>query len=290
MNVLILGGSGRLGTQLCDALTQAGVEYTAPSRDEFDVTPRSSFRALLRDSTRSTTPVDTVINTTAYHDTQGCEADPTRAFLMNAYAPAWLATQCAINGLRFVHFSTDYVFGKYPSSGRDGYNQYAATAPVNVYGESKVAGETMILSENDRALIVRVASLFGSPPDRGDFVKLVRQRVKDDVPMQVVDDVAMSPTYTRDVANVLIAQVLSASPLRGITHMVNGGWSVTWYEFARHVATICGADTEFITPQSLAESGDSLPRPLSSALISSVALPPWRTSVNSYLRLLDKRE
>jgi dTDP-4-dehydrorhamnose reductase len=206
---------------------------------------------------------------------------------MNAEVPAWLAVSCALYGLRFVHFSTDYVFGKYPANSPDGYNLNAPTAPVNVYGDSKAAGETMVLSANDRALIVRVASLFGSPSDRGDFVKLVRSRVQDDVPMQVVDDVTMSPTYTRDVANVLIHQALSNPTLRGITHMVNSGCAVTWYEFARHIATLLGAGTDFITPTTMAESGDTLPRPPASALVASWDLPNWRTAVDSYLRLLD---
>jgi dTDP-4-dehydrorhamnose reductase len=289
MSVVVLGGSGRIGTQLCDVLESAGIEYLAPSREEFDVTPRDGFRDLLSTGSLAE-PVDTVINTTAYHDTKGCEVDPMRAFLMNAYVPAWLAVMCNASGLRFVHFSTDYVFGKYPSYHPDGYTPNAAPAPVNVYGESKAAGETLVLSANDRALIVRVASLFGSPSDRGDFVKLVRQRVTDDAPMQVVDDVTMSPTYTRDVANVLIYQALSKPTLRGIIHMVNSGCPVTWYEFARQIATLHGAHTDFIASTTLAESGDPLPRPPSSALSTRWDLPSWLTSLDSYMRLLDKQK
>lgn len=291
MNVVVLGGHGRLGSAIVASLNAKKHSYLAPARQHGDVTKSSVVQAALGLAEKvAQRPVTHLINCVAFHDTKLCEADPGKAFQLNAEAPLEMARLCASRDIVFVHVSTDYVFGGMPPALLwGGYRADEAPAPVNLYGASKLAGELLILAEYSNTLIVRVSSLFGSPSDRGDFVKLVRARVLADEPMTVVDDVVMTPTYTVDAAHSLINRVLPAGA-RGLLHLTNTGPHYTWYEFAWQIADHCGAGAAFILPIVLKESGDPVPRPPTSALIScSVAdMPDWQPGLVTYLERLDK--
>ncbi len=283
--VAVLGHTGRLGSQLAAVLNERHIPWIGLARPHLRLPDISGLRNVLEHAA----PVDTVINCVAYHDTKAIEAKEAKlAFSINAKAVRDLSVFCSAHSLKFVQISTDYVFGGMAPSTQEGYTEQDPVAPVNIYGASKVAGENLVLASNYNSLIVRVASLFGSPSDRGDFVRTVVQKFNAGETMDVVDDVTMSPTYTRDAALQLIDVLINLDP-RGVMHLVNSGESATWYEFARCVADLIHAPTEFLTPAVLAQSGDPVPRPPSSALVPSsfVGLPDWRFSVESHLASLD---
>jgi len=149
VRVAVIGASGMLGTDLMAVLGAEGVGLT---HADVEVASRESVEAALP------AEVDWVINTAAFHDVDGCEADPRRAFEVNALGALNVAAAAAARGAGVVFLSSDFVF-----DGTDSvpYGEDAAVAPLNVYGVSKVAGELAVRAATPRHLVVRSAYLFG---------------------------------------------------------------------------------------------------------------------------------
>ena len=189
MRILITGAHGMLGTDLVDTLAKDH-EIAGLSRDQLDIcNPAEAARVI------AAFLPETIINTAAMTDVDGCEIDPEAAFKVNADGAAVIAAEAARCGACLVHYSTDYVFdGTRPEP----YREDDPPAPANVYGRSKLKGEEDVRSRSPQHLILRTSWLFGRKGR--NFIRTILRSARAGHPMRVVNDQRGSPTYTRDLA------------------------------------------------------------------------------------------
>ena len=284
MRVVLLGPTGQLGSDIRRAHAQAGepFELLPVGRDRLDVTSPHLEARLAEGS------FDVLVNCTGYHKTDEVEDNAGQAFAVNAHAVQAMARACARVRARFVHISTDYVFGADPDRDQP-LREDDPIGPVNVYGASKALGETLARLACDELVLLRVASLFGvagSSGKGGNFVETMLRLAGERDELKVVDDQTMSPTATADVARVVLeAACKGLEP--GTYHVVNSG-SATWCEFAREIMRQAAAEARVI-PCTSDEFPMRAGRPAYSVLdnrkVASACgtLPPWREALERYL-------
>jgi dTDP-4-dehydrorhamnose reductase len=225
VRILITGGRGQLATDLVAALRDHQV--IALGRDQLDITDRAAVPAAL-----DRYQPQVVVNTAAYHAVDLCEDEPEQSFAVNAAAAQRLAALCDVRNALLVYISTDYVFGGCKSSP---YTEDDPVDPISVYGVSKAAGEMAIRSTTDRHLIVRTSGLYGragAAGKRGNFVQTMLRLGRQGKSIAVVDDQVLTPSYTRDVADV-IARLIQFQTA-GTYHVTSDG-QCSWYEFAEEI-------------------------------------------------------
>jgi dTDP-4-dehydrorhamnose reductase len=230
MKIALLGANGQLGQDLQRALHEH--EVLALTRNDFDVTDHARARTELMESRP-----DVVLNTTAYHRVDDCEAHADLAYSVNALAVLNLIRVTNDLDCKLVHVSTDYVFD---GKTRDPYTEASEPFPLSVYGNSKLAGEFLVRTTATKYVLIRTCGLYGAAGSHGkggNFVQSMLAKAKTGEPIRVVHDQQVTPTYTVDLA-AQIACVLSTGDL-GLFHMTNEG-SCTWYEFARAIFDLSG--------------------------------------------------
>ncbi|MEV0281917.1 dTDP-4-dehydrorhamnose reductase [Streptomyces sp. NPDC050610] len=252
---LITGAGGMLGRDLCRLLTAERVSALPLTRHDLDLTDERAVACALH---RARPAV--VVNCAAWTDVDAAESDEERALRVNGEAVRVLARACAATGARLLHVSTDYVF---PGDADAPYPEDAEPGPRTAYGRTKLAGERAVLDELPRAgTVVRTAWLYG--PYGRNFVRTMAERAAGDGTVHVVDDQYGQPTATGDVARRLLA--LGRGPLRpGVFHATAGG-RTTWYELAREVFRLAGADPGRVRPIDSGSLGRPAPRPAWSVL------------------------
>jgi dTDP-4-dehydrorhamnose reductase len=282
--ILLFGGSGQLGSQMCRLWSDLHV--TAPSRSEIDVEDRAAVERAV-----AAADPDVVINCTAYNDVVRAESEPERAFAVNAFAVDSLSRICAGRDCTFVTFSTDYVFD---GTQRRPYVEGDAPNPATGYGISKLAGELLTLRRASPAFVIRTCGVYGTRVSSSKgytFIDRIIAQAKAGEPVRIVDDQVVSPTYAGDLA-VAVRALLEANPEPGIYHAVNEG-AVSWYEFACETLRQAGIEAA-VTRISSREFGSAVRRPAYSALENAklnaigLSLPDWRSGIAAYLR--DRRE
>lgn len=278
MRVLLFGGSGQLGYEILRRWR--GDEIVAPSSVEVDVRDADSVRRAIESA-----QADVVINCTAYNKVDDAESDPGAAFAVNALAVDAMARASAGSGVRFVTFSTDYVF-----DGEMGcpYAEDEDAHPLSAYGISKYAGELLVERLQSDALIVRVCGLYGTRVSTSKgytFIDRMIAQARERKPISVVADQRVSPTYAGHVSQTL--RKLLETRERGVFHMVNGG-AVTWYEFAVEAIRQAGL-TASVTPVPSTHWPSPARRPRFSALENvrlqqvGLVMPDWREGIAAYL-------
>ena len=286
MRVVLLGPNGQLGRDILRAHDERGtlVDLLPLARDKLDVAAPGAVE-------RTLDPLhfDALVNCTGYHKTDEVEDNATRAFAVNAHAVEAMARVCSAKRARFVHVSTDYVFGGDTARSRP-LREEEPIAPVNVYGSSKAMGETLARLACDDVVILRVASLFGvagASGKGGNFVETMIRVGKERGALRVVNDQTMSPTATADVARIVVRS-LTDGCAPGIYHAVNAG-SATWFDFAREIVRRAGVKVD-VTPCTTGEYPARAARPRYSVLdnlkLSAAfgAMPPWQDALGRYLR------
>jgi dTDP-4-dehydrorhamnose reductase len=276
--VLLIGGSGQLGTAIRQRWTDC--EIVAPPHHELDI--RQADR--LEDALARIRP-DFLVNASAFHDVDRCEAEPAPAFEINAIAVGAAARLAREAGARFVTFSTDYVFDGAASSP---YTERDAPHPLSVYGASKLAGEHLVDGAHARAFVVRTSGVYGaatSASRRRPFIERVLSADRNGAPVRVVADVCVSPTFAGDLADAL--RRLTDTEAYGLYHVVNAG-QVSWYEFARDAVRQAGVDVPLEPIAATAWKAQAV-RPRFSALSPAklaglgISLPSWREGIAAYL-------
>ncbi len=215
MRALIAGSGGQLGRAL-QASAPAGAIVVAPAEADFDVTSPDSVAAAI-----AAAAPDVVFNAAAYTAVDKAEGDAETAHHINADAVGILAAACAAAGARLVHVSTDFVFDG--SAGRP-YAPDAATAPLGVYGATKLAGE---IAAGPDALIVRTAWVYAAKG--GNFVATMLRLMRERPELRVVADQIGTPTHAAGLARAL--WTLAAAGTTGIHHWTDAG-ACSWYDFA----------------------------------------------------------
>jgi dTDP-4-dehydrorhamnose reductase len=241
-----------LGTDLVALLRARGEDVRAPGRAGLDVTDAAAVDAVVRGA-------DVVVNAAAYTAVDAAEEDEARAFAVNAVAAQHVARSAARHGARLVHVSTDYVFD---GAGARPYAEDAELAPRSAYGRSKAAGEWAVRAEHPGALVVRTAWLYGAHGTC--FPRTIARLARERGSVDVVDDQVGQPTWTVDLADLVVRLVRAGAP-GGAYHGTAQG-QASWWELAREVVATAGLDPEGVRPTSSAAFARPAPRPAWSVL------------------------
>jgi dTDP-4-dehydrorhamnose reductase len=277
VKVFLLGCRGMLGTDLA-ATAPAGTRVTGVGIEELDITdPAAVARAF--DDVRP----DWVINATAYTAVDRAETERALAFAVNGDAVAGLVRECEARGAGIVHYGTDYVFD---GNGTRPWREDDATAPLNAYGESKLAGERAVLEGRARHLMLRTQWLYGEHGK--SFPRTMWERATAGQPTRVVSDQHGSPTYTVDLARATWA--LLGSEETGLFHATNAG-EATWYDVAARVFAAAGR-AELLSPCATSDYPTPARRPAYSVLdgarlrAAGVVMRPWTEALDEFLGAL----
>lgn len=256
MRILVTGAAGQLGADLAIvAGRERHHDVVAATRAQLDVGDRDAVLSAI-----GGIRPDLVVHTAAWTAVDACETDPERAFRVNAYGCRNVAEAAARFGSHLVAVSTDYVFdGESPEP----YREWDRPNPVSVYGRSKLGGEQEVTAHHPGAAIVRTSWVCGV--QGSNMVKTVLRLAPGTAPMRFVDDQRGCPTFTEDLAGMLLR--LGASRRPGMFHITNQG-PTTWYGFARDILSAAGLDPARVEPISTAELRPARParRPANSVL------------------------
>jgi dTDP-4-dehydrorhamnose reductase len=279
--VAVVGGNGQLGHDVAEAFA-GSAEVTALTHQHLEVAEVDSVAACLR----SLQP-DVVVNTAAMHHVENCERDPQQAYAVNAVGAGNLARVTRDLGAVLIHISTDYVFDGEKQSP---YLEDDLPLPLSVYGNSKLAGEYLVRTGNEKHAVLRTSALYGRTPCRakggGNFVDLMLRLGQELGEVRVVDGETISPTSTRDLARQIVA--LSDAGVYGLFHATAEG-SCSWYEFACAIFAASGMAVHCLVAGP-AEFPAKVPRPKYSALENAALkraglnrFSDWREGLHAYL-------
>jgi len=285
MRILVLGRSGQLATALAErAEVSPAITLTCLGRPEIDFAQAAS----LADVVAAQRP-DLIVNAAAYTAVDRAEAEPEAAFAINSEGAGAAAAVAARLGLPFIHVSTDYV---YSGDKPDAYVESDATAPLGVYGRSKLAGEAAVRAAHPSPLILRTSWVFS--PFGANFLKTMLRLGAERAEISVVDDQRGNPTSALDLADAIlrIAPGLGAG---GTYHVSNEG-STTWCGFARHIfatSSALGGPSPAVRPITTAEYPTPARRPANSRLSTDAFAErfgfrpgPWQDATDAVVRRL----
>lgn len=276
MRVLVTGVKGQLGYDVAQHLKLRGFEYRGVSIDDFDLTDI----AVTDDYIRDYRP-DAVIHCAAYTDVDKAEDDKERCYAVNVVATANIADICSKIGTKLVYISTDYVF-----SGNSDipYEVDSETNPLSIYGNSKLEGEKAVLNRVNKYFIIRTSWAFGIHGK--NFVNTMLHLSKKKSVLQVVSDQIGSPTYTYDLARLIVEMIETEK--YGVYHATNENYC-SWAEFAEEIFRITGTETriEYIQSEQFIVRAR---RPKNSRLSKSSLdlagfsrLPTWKDALLRYI-------
>ncbi len=285
MKILLLGANGQLGFDILrkNQKKTHPLDIVAWQRADLDITDKDELIKKLRAQ-----PFDVLLNCTSYHHTDHVEKTADLAFTINAFSVKQMALICKEKNARFVHISTDYVFSHSPQN--QPLTEFDNPAPLNVYGASKLMGESLAQAVHEDTIIFRVASLFGvagASGKGGNFVETMIRVGREKGQLRVISDQMMSPTSTSSIASIILKALETKVP-SGVYHAVNTGIA-SWYEFAKTIIQNAGVKAT-VEPMSAAEYPSIAMRPSYSALnnnkLSKLVgpIPTWQDALNEYLR------
>jgi dTDP-4-dehydrorhamnose reductase len=282
MKVAVIGADGQLGSDVVRAFAERGDSVASLTHGDIEVSSLESVRSGL-----GAGALDFVVNTAAMHHVENCEQQPDKAFAVNAMGARSLAVVTRERGAVLVHVSTDYVFdGKKDAP----YVESDAPLPLNVYGNSKLAGEYFVRTLNPKHFVLRVSALYGKQPCRAkggqNFVDLMLRLARERGRVRVVDSEFVSPTPTVDVARQIAA--LAKCEAYGLYHATAEG-SCSWYEFAREIFSMAEVEVK-LEVASPTEFPAKVPRPNYSVLenrgLKELGLnrfEPWQAGLRKYV-------
>jgi dTDP-4-dehydrorhamnose reductase len=284
MTVAVIGANGQLGTDVVAAFQKAGEMTAGLTHDDLDISSLEWTRKIL-----SSVRPSVIVNTAAMHHVENCEKEPVRAYEVNALGARNLSIVARELDAKLVHVSTDYVFD---GSKKRPYVESDREAPLNVYGNTKLAGEAFIRETSEKYFIVRTSALYGRNPCRAkrgrNFVDLMLKMAGERDELRVVDDEIVSPTSTTELAKQIAD--LSRAGHYGLYHATAEG-SCSWYEFARTIfeMTNTKVNLKIAAPD---EFPAKVPRPKYSVLenqelkkLGLNSFAPWQEGLTAYLTM-----
>ncbi len=280
MKIAIIGGNGQLGTDLTEILSKKN-EVIPLSHSDIEITDSNSIKNVLE----SIRP-DLLINTAAYHVVPEAEKFPEKAFLVNGAAALYLARACQDSNIRFLHYSTDYVFD---GEKKAPYTETDTPNPLNVYANTKLSGEYFALNNCDKTYVIRVSGIYGKVPSRvkgGNFVSTMIKLASEKPEVRVVNDEILTPTPTKEIA--ITTSDLIQKDTFGLYHMSCAG-EVSWYEFAKTIWDTLKLQTP-LYPASVKDFPLVVKRPFYSVLDNKkltaagvITLPGWKEGLQQFL-------
>lgn len=281
MKVFVTGVKGQLGYDVMRELEKRGIEGIGVDIDEMDITDAESVNKVITEASP-----DAVIHCAAYTAVDAAEDNLEVCRKVNVDGPLNIARVCKKLDIKMIQISTDYVFN---GEGERPWEPDDPTGPVSVYGVTKRDGEDAVINTLDKYFIVRIAWVFGI--NGKNFVKTMLNLSKSRDTLTVVNDQWGSPTYTYDLARLLVDMVQTEK--YGIYHATNEGF-ISWYDFAVAIFKAAGITNMTVKPVTTAEYGISkAKRPFNSRMSKDKLdeagferLPKWEDALNRYIEEL----
>ena len=284
--ILITGANGQLGWELGQlAAAYPAFEFVLVDRSQLDLSFPETFEKIIQ-----TISPDCIINTAAYTAVDKSETEKELSYTVNATAVKALASICKNLAIPFITYSTDYVFD---GEATQPYTISTKVDPVNYYGSTKAAGETMAMEANEDTIIVRTSWVFSSHGN--NFVKTMMRLMKERAQLNIVADQKGRPTYAKDLAIAtmqMIEAMNAGKSIKGVYHYANMG-ETTWFDFAAKIKAIAGLDC-ILNPIETKDFPTPAKRPAYSVLDTSkieqdveVDIRHWEDALKECIELLN---
>lgn len=280
MKVLVTGIKGQLGHDVMKELEKRGHEAVGVDIEEMDITDAGQVNRVMQ----SAAP-DAVIHCSAYTAVDRAEDERELCHKVNAEGTKYIAEACARQDCKLLYLSTDYIFS---GGGERPWEPDDEAEPLNVYGQTKYEGEQEIIKRLGKYFIVRISWVFGI--NGNNFIKTMIRLGKERGAVNVVDDQIGSPTYTADLAVLLVDMIESEE--YGAYHASNEG-ICSWYEFAKEIFRAAGMGEVQVTPVSSDKFPAKAKRPSNSRMNKEKLvekgfnkLPTWQDALRRYLQEL----
>ena len=284
--ILVTGSNGQLGWELGQlAKSYPAFKFVLVDRSQLDLSFPETFEKMIH-----TIKPDCIINTAAYTAVDKSETEKALSYTVNATAVQTLASICKKLAIPFITYSTDYVF--------DGeatlpYASSTKVDPVNYYGSTKAAGETLAMEANEDAIIIRTSWVFSSHGN--NFVKTMMRLMKERASLNIVADQKGRPTYAKDLAIAtmkMIEALHAGKTMSGVYHYANTG-ETTWFDFAAKIKAIAGLDCA-LNPIETKDFPTPAKRPAYSVLDTSkieealsIAIPHWEDALANCMKEIE---
>ena len=277
--ILLLGGSGILGSEVLRLLQQENLEYLAPTSSDLDIREKDQVFNFLSEFKPSWT-----INCAAWTNVDEAEVYFDEAKMLNEEAVRNIAHAASELRSSVIHISTDYVFN---GESTQPYLESSREEPINKYGESKLRGEKALMTVLPESYVIRTSWLYGS--NGRNFVRTIAEKALRNENAKVVDDQIGSPTFARDLGKGMLA-IVNQRPQPGVYNFSNSG-SCTWFELARWIYKDMGSNPDLVQAISSASLGLAARRPRYSLLSKEkwgntglTRVQPWEKSLRQFLR------
>ena len=279
MKILVTGVKGQLGHDVVEESQKRGIEAIGVDVEEMDITDASKVEEVIKASN-----VDAVVHCAAWTAVDKAEDEVALCTKVNVDGTYNIAKVCKELDIKMMYFSTDYVFD---GQGDQEWKEYDERHPLNVYGQTKCEGEIAVQKLLEKYFIVRIAWVFGV--NGNNFIKTMLRLGKERGAVSVVNDQIGSPTYTYDLAKLVVDMIQTDK--YGIYHATNEGLC-SWYEFACEIFKQAGLDVK-VTPVDSSAFPAKAKRPSNSRMSKAELdkngfnrLPSWQDALQRYLQLI----
>ena len=279
MKLLVTGVKGQLGYDVVKEAEKRGVEAVGVDIDEMDITDAKQVREVITKG-----GYDAVVHCAAWTAVDKAEDMEEACRKVNKEGTENIAQVCEVLDIPIMYFSTDYVFN---GQGSEPWKEYDKRAPLNVYGQTKYEGE-LAVEKLAKHFIIRIEWVFGK--NGNNFIKTMLRLGKERGAVSVVNDQIGSPTYTYDLAKLVLDMIQSDK--YGTYHATNEG-ICSWYEFACEIFKQAGMNVQ-VTPVSSDEFPTKAKRPCNSRMNKTELdrngfdrLPTWQDALHRYLKELE---
>lgn len=277
MRILVTGVKGQLGHDVVNECLKRGIEAVGVDIDEMDITDPVAVDRVIGDS-----KADAVIHCAAYTAVDMAEDNPEVCRRVNIEGPRNIAKTCSRLDIRMLYISTEYVFN---GEGERPWEPEDKPAPLSVYGASKYEGELAVQENLKKYFIVRISWAFGI--NGKNFVRTMLNLSKTRKELNVVNDQIGSPTYTFDLAGLLVDIIQTEK--YGVYHATNEGFC-SWYEFSCAIFKEAGIEMK-VNPVTTAEyPAAKAKRPMNSRMSKEKLtengfrrLPTWQDALKRYI-------
>ena len=283
MRVFVTGVKGQLGYDVMNELEKQGLEGIGVDIDEMDITDAAACEKVITEA-----KPDAVIHCAAYTAVDAAEDNVELCRKVNAEGTRNIAKVCKALDIKMMYISTDYVFN---GEGLRPWEPDDHREPLNVYGLTKYEGEIAVEQNLEKYFIVRIAWVFGV--NGKNFIKTMLRLGQERGAVSVVNDQIGTPTYTFDLARLLVDMI--ETDKYGVYHGTNEGGYISWYDFTCEIYRQAGYTTN-VVPVTTEEYGLSkAKRPKNSRLDKSKlvdngfkTLPDWKDALARYIEILNK--
>lgn len=277
MKYIIFGSKGQLGNEFLRYFNNKGIVHSGFDIDEIDLSKKDEVIALCKAEKPSV-----IINCAAYNQVDKAETNKETAFNVNQKGVENLIDASEELSAFLVHYSSDYVYDGEKTTGL--YTETDKTNPLNVYGESKLAGEKSALELKNDSLVMRLSWVFGT--GKQNFIYKLRQWAEKNDILKIVNDEFSVPTYTKNVVEVTMAALKNG--LHGLYNLSNSGYC-SRFEWAKHVMKVLSNDI-FIYPCPMSDFELPAKRPRFSAMSNekisndaNISIIEWERAVSEFL-------